>query len=215
VKTLIQENGYHPGLISFPEFSSEAITQFATQNINVENIASGISKMVFSNKTITFNKNNLTILTEYTDNDGIKNKETKGYEPYLNNKGFLLKISKKEKFIYSIKGPCITEVRLIYYIDYDIIDNGNLINKAMQKPESITIYPNPNEGVFTTEVQLNENSNIVSVKVINVLNGSVINIDNNNQNTFSVNLPYLASGQYVLQVITNNQVSLTKNFFKQ
>ena len=38
---------------------------------------------------------------------------------------------------------------------------------------------------------------------------------NNNQNTFLVNLPNIPPGQYVLQVVTNNQISLTANFFKQ
>ncbi len=214
-KTYIQENGYHPGLVAFPEFTDEAIAQFATQNITVQNLANGISKMIWPNKTITYNKNTYTILTEYTDNEGKKVKETRGYEPYLNNKGYLLKINKTERFTYSVKGPCITEVKLVYYGAYNIQDNGNLINRAMEKPESISIYPNPNDGVFTAAVQLHEGSSIASVQVINVLNGSSTNIDHNNQNTFLVSVPQLPAGQYVLQVITNKQVSLTTNFFKQ
>ncbi len=214
-KDNIHNNGYHPGLIDFPEFTEQAIAQLATQNITVQHIASGITKIILPNKTITFNKNNYSILSEYTDELGVKIKETKGYEPYLNNKGYLLKINKTERFIYSVKGPCITEVSLKYYNNYEIEDNGNLINKAIQKPETINIFPNPNDGVFTTVVQLNENSTIVSVKVINVLSGSIINIDHNGENTFLVNLPNLTTGQYVLQVITNNQTSITANFFKQ
>lgn len=214
-KLFIQSNGYHPGLTAFPEFSEKAIAQLATQNIVVRNVANGITKMTLPTKTITFNKNNYTILTEYTDNDGVKTKETKGYEPYLNNKGFLLKIDKTERFLYSVNGPCITDVKLIYYNEYDIQDNGNLISKSLEKTESINIYPNPNDGIFTAAVQLNEANSIASVKVINVLNGNTINIDNNNQNTFLVNLPNIPPGQYVLQVITNNQISLTANFFKQ
>jgi hypothetical protein len=213
-KLSIQSYGYHPGLTAFPEFTENAIAQLATQNIIVKNVAAGITKMILPTKSITFNKNNYTILTEYTDNDGVKTKETKGYEPYLNNKGFLLKIDKTERFLYSIKGPCITDVKLIYYNEYDIQDNGKLISKSLEKTESINIYPNPNEGVFTAAVQLNEANSITSVKVINVLNGNTINIDNNNQNTFLVNLPNIPPGQYVLQVITNNQISLTANFFK-
>lgn len=211
----IQNYGFHPGLTAFPEFTEQAINQFATQNIIVQNIAYGISKMILPTKTITYNKNNYTILTEYIDNDGLKTKETKGYEPYLNNKGFLLRINKTERFLYSVKGPCITDVKLIYSNEYDIQDNGNLISKSLAKPESINIYPNPNDGVFTAAVQLNEASSITSVRIINVFNGNAINIDNNNQKTFLVNLPNLATGQYVLQVITNNQTSITANFFKQ
>jgi len=77
-------------------------------------------------------------------------------------------------------------VKLIYYNEYDIQDNGNLISKSLEKTESINIYPNPNDGIFTAAVQLNEANSIASVKVINVLNGNTINIDNNNQNTFLV-----------------------------
>ena len=214
-KIYIQENGYHPGLVAFPEFTDESIAQFATQNIKVQNVSNGISKMIWPNKTITYNKNTFTILTEYTDNEGKKVKETRGYEPYLNNKGYLLKINKTERFINSVNGPCITEVMLVYYGAYDIQDNGNLISKAIKKPESISTYPNPNDGVFTAAVQLNEGSSIASVQVINVLNGTSISINHNNQNTFLVNVPQLPTGQYVLQVITNKQISLTTNFFKR
>jgi hypothetical protein len=215
MKEYIQNNGYHPGIIGFPEFNQEVIAQFALQNITVQNLPNGVVKITNANKTTTYNKQNLTITNEYTDNEGIKNKETKGYEPYLVNKGYLLKIKKHERFVYSVNGPCITETKLAYYNDYNIQDFSNLIGKSLEKPELVTLYPNPNDGVFTATAKLNENHSITEVNIINVLTGTSVKISNNNQNTFLVNVPYLNTGQYVLQVITSNQKSLTVNFFKQ
>jgi hypothetical protein len=76
------------------------------------------------------------------------------------------------------------------------------------------MYPNPNDGVFTVAADLNNDVTITSVKVVSVQSGAVTNIDFGNQKTFLVNLPNLATGNYVLQVITSKQKSLTANFFK-
>ena len=212
-KDQIQSNGFHPGIIGFPEFTSQQITQLATQNIVVQNVSSGVVKVSFQNQTTTYNKPNLTITREWVDKNGFKNKETAGYESLLNNKGYLLKIRKFEKYINSVNGPCITEVKLTLYLGYTIQDEGHLIDKALNQNESIHIYPNPNDGVFTVNVQLLENSNIVSAKIINILTGHTTILDNATQNTFLVNLPSLETGNYVLQVITNN-TTINTHFFK-
>jgi hypothetical protein len=210
----IRDNGFHPGLVSFPEFTSTEISQLAAQNVIVTNMPNGEVKLVASGRTTIFNKYKYTVVEEFIDEGGKKIRETKGYEPYLENKGFLIRIHKKERFVNSINGPCITETKLSYYNDYLITDEGGLIAKATRIPETITLYPNPTDGIFTVKVVLNDNISISSVKVISVLTGNAISIDNSSQNTFLVNLPNLATGQYVLQVVTSEQKSLTYNFFK-
>jgi hypothetical protein len=96
-----------------------------------------------------------------------------------------------------------------------VVSDGvtTLFNKY-KLPESLSLYPNPNDGVFTVAADLNNNVTISSVKVISVQSGAAINIDHGNQKTFLVNLPNLATGNYVLQVVTSQQKSLTVNFFK-
>ncbi len=214
MKAAIQENGFHPGIVAFPEFTPQLISQFAAQNISVSNLSNGDVKMVLPNKVMYINKFKYTIVTEFTDVDGIKNRETRGYEPLGEGRGFLLKITKNERFVIGSKGQCITETKLTYYTDYAIEDNGKLMDKALGKVEQVKIYPNPNNGVFSVQVDVADNVSISSVKVINVLNGNQLSIDNNAQKTFLVNLPNLTSGQYVLQVVTSNQTVLSANFFK-
>ena len=213
-KAEIQEFGYHPGLLRFPEFTPELIAQLAVQNVQVTNLTNGEVKMVAEGVTTIFNKYKYTVVTEFTDNDGYKNRSTLGYEPYLTNKGYIPRIDKSERFVHSVNGPCITETRIKFYSDYNIQDDGALIDKSLLKPEKITLYPNPNDGVFTVVADLNNNVNISSVKVVSVQTGAVTNIDFGSQKTFMVNLPNLATGNYVLQVVTSQQKSLTANFFK-
>ena len=104
----IQSNGFHPGIINFPEFNSQTISQLVTQNIIVQNLSNGATKVTFKDKTTTYNKPNLTITNEWTDKSGFKNKETIGYETLADNKGYLQRIKKSERFINSVNGPCIT-----------------------------------------------------------------------------------------------------------
>jgi len=210
----MQQYGFHPGIASFPEFTADMVAQLATQNVQVTTMPNGEVKVVSGSITTIFNKYKLTVVAEYLDREGYKNRQTLGYEPYLTDHGYLLAIDKTERFVHSVNGPCITETKLTYYSNYLIEDPGALIDKAMLKQESITLYPNPNDGVFTVKAELNNNVNITSVKVVSVLTGSATNIDCGNQKTFLVNLPNLATGQYVLQIITSEQKSLTANFFK-
>jgi hypothetical protein len=60
-KEQIQSNGFHPGIINFPSFTSQQISQLAAQNIAVQNINTGVVKVIFQNQTTTYNKPNLTI----------------------------------------------------------------------------------------------------------------------------------------------------------
>jgi len=213
-KDQIQANGYHPGLIKFPEFNQQTITQLATQNIGVQNMSTGIVKVTFQDQITTYNKGNLTITREWTDREGYKNKETLGYDPLLNDKGYLQRIKKSERYIHSVKGPCITEVKLQYNLFYNIQDDGHLIDKSVNITEAIQLYPNPNNGVFSVNVQLAENSLILNAHITNIITGTMYNLPVNDQSSFSVNMPDLPSGNYVLQIITNNS-SLNTHFFKQ
>lgn len=207
-------NGYHPGLLSFPDFSDAAIPEFAKQGIVLQNLGNEGWKMVFPEKVVYLNRLKQTIVTEYTDKEGKRNRETRGYEPYGNQMGYLLKVKKHERFLHSVNGPCITETRLSLYTDYMISDEGKLMEKALRKQERLILYPNPNDGVFTVKAELYGNNGINSAKIINVLNGNALAVDVGTQKTFLVNLPNLPSGQYVLQVITTDQKALSVSFFK-
>jgi hypothetical protein len=210
----IQSDGYHPGIKSFPVFTQDMITMLASQNVIVNNINDDITQVKFQNKTYLYNKRNYTIIREWVGDDGFINKETSGYEPYQNNMGYLIKINKLEKYVYSVNGPCITEVFLKYYSEYDIDDIGKLINKATEIKESIAIYPNPNDGVFTVVVSLANENTIVNAKIVDVITGNIKEVSNNGNNTFLVDLPNLPKGQYTFQVTTNTSV-LNSRFQKQ
>jgi hypothetical protein len=165
-KAEIQQFGFHPGLAFFPEFTPEIIAQLATQNVQVANLPNGDVRVVANGVTTLYNKYKLTIIKEYNDEEGYKFRKTLGYEPYLTNKGYLLSIDKSERFVHSVNGPCITDTKLTYYSNYTIQDPGALIDKAIIRPETLTMYPNPNDGVFTVAADLNNDVTITSVKVV-------------------------------------------------
>jgi hypothetical protein len=131
----IRENGFHPGLVAFPEFTPDEIDQFRQQNILVSNLPSGEVKIVTPSMSTTYNRNNYTVMSEFIDKNGNRNRQTQGYEPYQEKGGYLLRIDKSERFVYSVNGPCITETKLVYYSDYKIQDQGGLIDKALRIPE--------------------------------------------------------------------------------
>ncbi|MCG9879535.1 MAG: T9SS type A sorting domain-containing protein [Bacteroidia bacterium] len=213
-KSGIEANGFHPGIIAFPTFDAATINLLSAENIMVSNLPSGEIKVQQGGSTTIYNSFKKTIVTDYTDGDGIKCKETLAYDPYGTDKGFLLKLKKLERFVTTQAGKCITETRLTYYTNYDILDNGNLVNKAMEKKDVVNLYPNPNDGVFTVAASLKDDSNVASVKIINAITGNQITVNNNNQNTFLVNMPNLTAGNYVLQIVTSNQRVINTNFIK-
>jgi hypothetical protein len=213
-KASIEEVGFHPGIQRFPSFDAALINALSAENIIVTNLPNGEVKMQNGNVTTIYNSFKKTIVTDYTDGDGIKCKETCGYEPYGTDKGFLLKIKKLERFVTTNAGQCITETRLTYYTNYDILDNGNLVNKAMDKKDVVNLYPNPTDGVFTVSVSLKDDASIGSVKIIHAITGNTVTVNHNNQSTFLVNMPNLAAGNYVLQIVTNNQRTINTNFIK-
>ncbi len=213
-KAGISDDGFHPGLIAFPSFDAATINALSAENIIVTNMPNGEVKVKSGGYTTIYNNFKKTIVSDYTDGDGIKCKETLAYEPYASDKGFLLKIKKLERFVTTNAGKCITETRLSYYSNYEIEDNGNLVNKAMDKKDVVNLYPNPNDGVFTVAVALKDDASIASVRVIHALSGSTVVVNHNNQSTFLVNLPNLTAGNYVLQLVTSNQRTINTNFIK-
>ncbi|OYU95419.1 MAG: hypothetical protein CFE21_09750 [Bacteroidetes bacterium B1(2017)] len=213
-RIFIQENGYHPGIISIPDYTKEQISKLGTENGTWTRLENGDLKFVQGLNSITYNKSKRTIVHEYLDMDGHKVKETEGFEPYLDGKGYLLKVNKRECFIVTDGGVCVTETKLSYYTNYEIEDNGKLLETSLQKKRTIQLYPNPNDGVFTVSVDLPENVAITSVKVIHVMTGNTISIDSGGNKIFQVSLPNLASGNYVLQVQTSEQKTINTNFFK-
>ncbi len=206
--------GYHPGIISFPNFRS--LLQVNTDSLGFQVIALSPFEIQlrYPNRSLIFNDNLYTITEEFTDRDGIKTRVLRAYEPYKTNSGFLLKLLKEERFLTGHKGACITETKLNYYTNYVIQDNGNLIQKALGNIGQLKIYPNPNTGVFTAELNLPDDKQAVSCKVFSLQNGQVVSIDMGNSKTFSVNQPNLPSGNYVLQVLLNNGQLLSTSFYK-
>jgi hypothetical protein len=213
----IKENGFHPGLVAFPEFTDEIIEQLRNEGISITNNEDGSTTIEHEDgETETYNPLYLTITREWKDEEGFKNKETNGYIPYLVNRGYLLRLSKTERFINSVNGPCITEVKLIYYSDYQIQDDARLIDQVTGNIESVAIYPNPNDGIFSVAVKISEETGnqIVETRIVNLMDGEEFYVNREGQNDFVVEIPDLRAGHYVLRVVTYQSV-LSTHFFKQ
>lgn len=211
-----RENGYHPGLAAFPVITAE-------KKLNLENHGyqvtytpdSATTTLTYpSGEKETYNAQYLTITSEWLDQDGLKNIETAGYEPYQDYKGYIQTLRKHEKFLQSENGPCITEVKLVYYSDYQIQDHAGLINKATKQYRSITVYPNPNDGIFNVLITLPDNETITGTNITNIITGEITPVNPGNRLTFNVNIQNHLPGHYVIQVITT-QTTLSTHFFKQ
>lgn len=211
----IHQNGYHPGLVSFPVLTPESVLSYESEGIKATSDETGsIITFTYSEKeTETYDRNNLTITTEWVDEEGIQHRETIGYEPYLGNKGYLPRISKNEKFVTSATGKCITEVKLIYYSDYEINDGPGFIDKATESIESITVYPNPNDGIFSVTVQTPED-HILSTTVTNLLSGASFTVNDSKEKRFEVNMANSEQGHYVIQVYTDKSI-ISSHFIKK
>jgi hypothetical protein len=206
--------GYHPGIISFPDFRSLLNVNTDSLGFQVLEKSPNEIQLWYPNRSLVFNDKLYTITEEFTDRDGIKTRLLRAYEPYKTNSGFLLKLLKEERFLTGHQGTCITETKLNYYTNYVIQDNGNLIQKALGNIGQVKIYPNPNTGVFTAELILPDSKQAVSCKVVSLQNGQVISIDMGNSKTFLVNQSNLPSGNYVLQVLLNSGQVLSTSFYK-
>ena len=212
----IRQNGYHPGMVTFPKYSEELAKGLLTQGIQVEkNTTESTFKINYEegSKEI-YNEEKLTITKEWKDKDGYKNIETRGYELYQPNKGYLLKMRKFEKFIHSVNGPCITEVQIVLYKDYVINDPLKLIDKATNTLQAINTSPNPNNGIFSVTVQLGNESTILKTRITNLLTGESFDVNESYKETFTVDMTQRPAGHYAIQVITSSG-NLTSHFIKQ
>jgi hypothetical protein len=216
IRNSIQESGYHPGLATFPKLTAEAEAFYAEQGISVDASEDGdYLKLLYPDgRKEVFDAVNLTTQREWIDAEGIRTVETKGYEPYMINKGYLPSIRKTERFIQSVNGPCITEVRMIHYKDYHIEDHALYIDKATERTESVTVYPNPNEGIFSVAVQTIDNEPITGCLIVNTLTGKQLVVNPANEHSFSADISGEPGGHYVIRVFTNHS-SLSFPFFKK
>lgn len=215
MRTDLAENGFHPGLASFPEFTTEIRNLLTSGGIVVIDMSPTIVKLQDGPDHATiFDTKHFTITEEWTDNDGYRNTELRGYEPYLQDRGYLLMLLKHERFITSVNGPCITEVKLKYYSDYKIEDRGNFIDKATNNYTSLSLYPNPNNGVFQASISGPPSLQIIQTEIINNLTGQIEVVNATGLRNFSIEKPNLAAGNYTLRIVTNIS-TLTSSFIKQ
>lgn len=80
----------------------------------------------------------------------------------------------------------------------------------------LDLYPNPNQGHFTVDLKLNNLSKYVGVEVLN-MSGSILfskKIENITENQFTLSLPNIAAGTYVLKIQTDQHI-FTKEFVVQ
>jgi hypothetical protein len=216
IKENTELNGYHPGLATFPVIDEQTHNQLLASGYRIQtNDDETVTELTAPNgEKDIFNSALLTITHEWTDEDGLKNSETDAYEPYLEYKGYLLRMNKREKFKHSENGPCITEVRLVFYQNYEIADHAGLIDKATKQNRSVTIFPNPNDGIFNVETTMPHNESIIGTMIVNLMTGEILQINSDNAPAFNVNIQNQPSGHYILRVITN-QSTLATHFFKQ
>ena len=130
------------------------------------------------------------------------------------DKGFLLKVEKHERYVNLEKGPCLTETKLKVYQQYSFEDAGNLQEKALQKNEKVSLFPNPNNGSFTVSISLRPGVSVQSAQTINLINGQITKVMVNNSKQIEVNQSDLPKGNYNFQIITSENKIINTSFIK-
>lgn len=215
----IADDGYHPGLVDFPSGNKALFEIFTNAGIQYQDLGNGKYSITAEGTTTTYDKSKLLITTETTNSLGQKCKDYDGYIMMENGMGYLPLISKSETSVRTYSGVCITEVKLIYYTDYHIEDPGGVFEKAVvegRPVESVHIYPNPNNGIFTAAFFLRDDNQVQQVQLVNVLSGEVIQIDafTTENETIQVNAVDIPAGMYTFKAQTNNSI-LNRQFIKQ
>lgn len=214
-KQRIAENGYHPGLVTFPELNEGTRKALIASGSMVEDVSPTVVKIsTGTDQVTTIDSKMLTITEEWMDEDGLKNTELRAYEPYETDKGFLLVMLKHERIRYSENGPCITEVKLKYYSQYTIQDLGRYIDKATHSEVLVSVYPNPNSGIFQISITGPASMVVQRIDLVNLVTGEVEIISNENKRSLSIDKSQLPAGNYAIRVQTNTQ-PITTSFYKQ
>jgi hypothetical protein len=79
--------------------------------------------------------------------------------------------------------------------------------------ESISISPNPNDGIFTVTRNKAVDTQINNAEILDLLTGRVINIPYNQNGTFTVDIVGEPGGNYAIRLTTNHSV-ISKPFIK-
>ncbi len=85
----------------------------------------------------------------------------------------------------------------------------------MEVNSNISVYPNPNNGLFNVNISIPVQSNI-ELQLLNV-QGQVINIYNSNNVTEfnkEIDVTGLSVGEYFLKINTGNQIQIEKVIVK-
>lgn len=90
------------------------------------------------------------------------------------------------------------------------IDLYNVLKtKYIQRPESIFIYPNPVDEIFSFTYRGISSENTIRIEIINT-SGKVVNnypLDKNPDGSYQIKTTHLPSGTYILQIIEGKYIS--------
>ena len=86
------------------------------------------------------------------------------------------------------------------YLEFDCGDTSMDIEKELVKEESFLVYPNPNNGNFTVQSEIDENYNITVLDVT----GKTVYSSNISNNRASFDLQHLGQGMYFVEVSATN-----------
>ena len=211
----VEQKGYHPGLAYFPVGSQRFYNKLEEQGVHYVDLGNGKFSLLNGDISTTYDREKLLITTERIDENGNRCKDFAGYVEMENGKGYLQTILKRERYITDERGNCLTEIKLNYFFDYQIDDYAQLIDKSLEEiKENLVVYPNPNEGSFTLLLHISPDDNINEIRIVNMIDGSVVPVQPEYSEMMTINMPDLSQGYYVVQVITSNSI-LTRQFIKQ
>jgi hypothetical protein len=214
LKNNLAAEGYHPGLAYFPSYQVELKPILEQEGYHYEQKSNGNFILSKGTHQMTYSLGDLTIIEEFEDEDGKKNRITKVYEKMENDRGFLLKVEKHERYVNLEKGPCLTETKLKVFQQYSFEDVGSLQEKALLKNEKVSLFPNPNNGNFKVSINLRPGVSVQSAQIINLINGHITKVMVNNSKQIEVNQSDLPKGNYNFQIITSENKIINTSFIK-
>lgn len=108
-----------------------------------------------------------------------------------------------EKVVVRLRGKTGDGYQSDIAIDnFQVMSNGIGLNESLLG--NLSLYPNPNTGVFTVSLEENQNGKVNFT--INSITGKQVfanNVDANNQKEFTLNLSHLPKGAYIVTVTTD------------